>query len=97
VSQITVCGLKCQECVFLGTTCPGCAASEGKPFWAVSGNPRVCPLYDCAVRQRQFSTCGQCPSLPCDTFSTLKDPAMTDDEFRRSLHERIGRLKEGRE
>jgi hypothetical protein len=93
MSQITVCGLVCRDCGFLGATCQGCAASEGKPFWASQFGLPVCPIYDCATKQRGYSTCGQCPSLPCDTFTKLKDPNMTEEEFQRSLNERIGRLK----
>jgi hypothetical protein len=95
MDQITACGLVCQDCGFLGATCQGCAASEGKPFWAAQFGLRGCPIYDCAANQRGYSTCGQCPSLPCDTFTKLKDPNMTEEEFQRSLSERIGRLKGG--
>jgi hypothetical protein len=93
MSEFTACGLVCRDCKFLGAPCQGCVASEGKPFWVADFAPGVCPIYDCATAQRGYSTCGQCASLPCDTFTKLKDPDMTDEEFQRSLSERIGRLK----
>jgi hypothetical protein len=92
MSQITACGLVCQDCSFLGKACQGCAVSEGRPFWAAQFGVRVCPLYECATRQG-YLTCGQCPSLPCDTFKNQNDPKMTEEESRRSLSERIARLK----
>ncbi|MHB1034070.1 MAG: DUF3795 domain-containing protein [Pirellulales bacterium] len=92
MSEINACGLVCQDCNFLGATCPGCAASKGKPFWVLGSDLRVCPIHGCAT-ERGHSTCGQCSSLPCDMFTTLKDPNMTDEEFQRSLAERLVRLK----
>ncbi len=93
MDRIAVCGLICQECPHLGPKCQGCAGSEGKPFWVSQAGRAACPIYDCAVNQRGHSSCGQCPSLPCNTFTKLKDPAMTEEEFQQSLGERIGRLQ----
>jgi hypothetical protein len=93
MSQITACGLICRDCPFLGPKCAGCAPSAGKPFWAAEFGLAGCPIYDCAVNQRGYATCGQCPSLPCDVFTKLKDPNLSEEEFQRSLHERVARLK----
>ena len=93
MSHSSACGLICQDCHYLGSKCPGCAASEGKPFWVAQAGLAACPIYDCATHQHGYATCGQCPSLPCDTFNKLKDPSMTEEEFQRSLGERIARLR----
>jgi hypothetical protein len=93
MTEMTVCGLVCGGCPFLGNGCQGCADSKGKPFWVLEYGLKVCPLYDCAVNQKRYPHCGQCQALPCETFTKLKDPNMTEEAFQQALKERITRLR----
>lgn len=92
MAEITVCGLVCGECHLFGSACQGCAATKGKPFWAARyWIVNTCPIYDCVVDQ---TSCGECQDLPCETFTNLKDPNMTDEAFQQIMKERIARLRE---
>ena len=92
MAEITVCGLICGECSFLGPVCKGCAATKGRPFWVSGYGLSSCPIYHCAVEQKGYLCCGRCQALPCETFTKLKDPNMTDEAFQQTLKERIARL-----
>lgn len=89
-----VCGLVCDECQFFEETCPGCCKINGKTFWAQEIMPKkVCPIFDCAVNEKKYKTCGACSQLPCEIFHQLKDPNISDEEHARSISLRITRLK----
>ncbi len=88
-----VCGIYCGSCGFLGQQCKGCGHEEGKPFWALGVPGGVCPLYDCCRNQKRLEHCGLCGDFPCKTFSDLRDPSMSDEEFQRSLCARQQDLK----
>ena len=88
--NISTCGLKCNECEFFGNKCNGCQAVKGQTFWALEMMPaKTCPLYDCAVNQRDYKDCGDCSELPCNTFVTMKDPNSTEEEHQQSLKTRV--------
>ena len=82
------CGLYCGDCEYLGNRCTGCAQLQGKPFWAGQYGVEVCPIYGCCVDQKGLEHCGLCDEFPCETFTSLRDPSMTDEQFERSLRER---------
>jgi hypothetical protein len=91
---LSTCGLKCDECEYFGKTCDGCREVKGSTFWAVEMIPsKVCPLYDCAVNQRGYYDCGECPELPCPAFIQMKDPAISDEEHRQMIRLRVDLLK----
>ena len=89
----TVCGLDCGDCEHLGTRCEGCANEKGRPFWTSVIGIDICPLYDCCINKKKLEHCGLCPELPCEIFLTLKDPALSEEEFDQSLQERQDALK----
>ena len=92
---LSTCGLKCDECEFFGKTCDGCKAVKGQTFWAKEMMPtKTCPLYDCAVNQRNYKDCGYCKELPCELFLKMKDPNSTEEEHQESLKKRVSILKE---
>jgi len=79
----------------LSEGCAGCFNLEGKPFWTAEHTENgVCPIFDCAVNQRNFRHCGECSELPCPTFIELRDPSMPEDEYQEGLKKRITCLKE---
>jgi hypothetical protein len=84
----TVCGLYCGGCEFLEKECAGCGRTSGKPFWTKQYGVEVCPLYGCCVEQKGLEHCGLCDDFPCETFASLRDPSLTDEQFEESLKER---------
>jgi hypothetical protein len=88
-----VCGIYCGQCQFLGRQCQGCGYVDGKPFWTSQIPSGVCPLHDCCRIQKQLEHCGLCPDFPCRIFLELRDPNMSDEEFRTSLADRQKELK----
>ncbi|MFB3896161.1 MAG: DUF3795 domain-containing protein [bacterium] len=93
-SMVSVCGLQCDQCGFMGKSCQGCYQVKGQTFWAKEMMPdKVCPLYTCAVINKKYTSCGQCPDLPCKLFKDLKDPSISEDQHLKSINERVARLK----
>ena len=91
---LSACGLICNECEYFGNKCDGCIAVNGSTFWAKEMMPsKVCPMYDCSVNKKGFKNCGSCSELPCSIFLGMKDPNSTDEEHRKSISERVLRLK----
>lgn len=88
-----VCGIYCGSCGFLGNQCKGCGYVGGKPFWAEQIPSGICPLHDCCRNKKQLEHCGQCEVFPCKIFLELRDPNMSDEEFRESLKERQEALR----
>jgi hypothetical protein len=87
------CGIYCGECESLGSKCQSCGQIQGKPFWTKLYSVEVCPLYDCCVNKKHLEHCGLCPELPCQTFISLRDPALSDEEAAKALQKRQKDLK----
>ena len=64
---LSPCGIDCESCKDY-TICSGCTSVKGKPFHIEDYGLAVCPLYDCAVIQKHYQTCAECPEVPCQTF-----------------------------
>ncbi len=93
--EISACGIDCSKCSYFKITCDGCIAVKGSPFWAKDFFPgKICSLYECAVIKNSFKNCGQCNELPCKMYVELKDPNMSDEEHKKSIVERVQRLKQ---
>jgi len=82
------CGLYCGNCEFLGDKCKGCGHEEGKPFWTEIMKMDACPLYDCCISKKDMEHCGLCDELPCGTFLSFQDPALSPEEAKQSLLKR---------
>ncbi|MFC2014934.1 DUF3795 domain-containing protein [Chloroflexota bacterium] len=82
------CGGYCGDCEALGEKCPGCGQVYGKPFHVELYKLEVCQIYGCCVDKKQLENCGLCDEFPCETFTSLRDPSMSDEEFEQSLRER---------
>lgn len=92
--NVSICGLICDECPYLGKPCTGCRDVKGKTFWAMEMMPnQVCALYDCAVNVRHLTDCGGCAELPCPRFVELKDPSATEEQHQAGLAKRVAVLK----
>lgn len=83
-----VCGLYCGTCKYFQSQCQGCGYVKGKPFWTVIMKVDVCPLHDCCVSRKQLEHCGLCDEVPCETFTKLRDPSMSEEEAEESLRVR---------
>jgi len=91
VKELTLaacCGIYCGDCELLVKRCSGCVQVEGKPFWTELFKMDVCPIYDCCVNQHKLEHCGLCAEFACETFTSLRDPSLSDEEFEQSLHNR---------
>lgn len=86
------CGIYCGECECLGDQCTGCGKVAGKPFWVSSMPDKVCPLHSCCRGTKGLEHCGTCDHLPCKAFLDLRDPNLTDEEFRDGLKKRQANL-----
>ncbi|MGC9357113.1 MAG: DUF3795 domain-containing protein [Anaerolineae bacterium] len=95
-TRLSVCGADCTSCEYLNDNqCPGCADIEGKVWWATYVDAEICPIYDCAVHEKQFDNCGQCDYLPCELWRALKDPDYSDEEHEASIQKRVSLLQQG--
>ncbi len=69
---IAACGIDCCLCpmhhVWEGDGCPGCTApaSPGR-------TGRWCAIARCAVRERGYETCADCPELPCQRLQGIDE------------------------
>jgi len=91
--KISACGLVCNDCQFSRKECPGCFLVKGKPFWTAEATASgICPLYDCSINQKGYRNCGECDELPCNRFTELKDPNISDTEHQKSIQDRINNL-----
>lgn len=89
---LTCCGSDCGACGLHGTVCGGCNELQGRVFHAPEG--RACPIYACSVQKKRLAHCGACGQLPCGTWSAVRDPNMSQQEFEDSIAERVRCLKE---
>ena len=71
------CGIDCAACEFRKQmNCPGCHATEGKPFWG------ACTLALCSM-EKGHDHCGHCQQFPCDTLTEFaSDPEHGDQGAR---------------
>lgn len=91
------CGLYCGNCDFMGVQCSGCLQTHGKPFWTAQVKMETCPMYDCCVNEKHLEHCGLCSTFPCDSFNTLRDPSLSDEDFEKSLQNRKDLLSRRKE
>ena len=88
---LTACGQSCALCALYHNGCAGCSACSGHVFHAPEGKP--CPLYACSVNRKRLTGCGGCDELPCPLWEQVRDPALSEEEFRASLAARLANWK----
>ena len=91
---ISCCGSDCSTCYCYGKMCLGCNAACGKVFHCPEGEE--CKIYHCCRTVNGYKSCGECDKLPCDLILNTRDPNMTEEEFMKSVEERVNRLKENK-
>ena len=90
--NISICGSDCSKCYcFEAGMCTGCNACRGKVFHCAEGEE--CSIYHCCVTEHGYKNCAVCPQLPCDVWRACRDPKYTDEEFEKSINDRIAVLK----
>ena len=87
-----VCGIYCGTCGYLENQCQGCGYLKGKPFWTVQMKVEVCPLYDCCANKKLLEHCGLCNEFPCELFTGLRDPSLSEEEAKEALCARQNEL-----
>ena len=90
---LSVCGSDCASCPMFGNPCIGCNAACGKVFHTSGDQP--CGIYACCAVRHRYATCASCSQLPCGIWEAVRDPSMTEDQFRQNITERISALKTG--
>ncbi|MGQ4914427.1 MAG: hypothetical protein ACP6IU_06685 [Candidatus Asgardarchaeia archaeon] len=62
-----VCGENCSTCtLFKNGICKGCIAQNEDPTSV------LCPIYLCAVKKHEISSCDLCPERYCDLYNKVK-------------------------
>ena len=88
---ISCCGSDCRACYCYGETCQGCNAVCGKVFHAPEG--KECPIYYCCRIKNGFHSCGECDKLPCDLILGTRDPSLSEENFMKTVDDRVKRLR----
>lgn len=88
---MSCCGIECKKCGFYGSLCKGCNECQGKVFHAPYG--KACPIYVCSVQKKRLATCKDCEQIPCTIWKETRDPQLSDEEFEKSIEERVKNLK----
>ena len=88
---ISCCGSDCSACYCYGEMCKGCNAVCGKVFHAPEG--KECPIYYCCRIKNGFHSCGECDKLPCDLILGTRDPSLSEEEFMKTVYDRVKRLR----
>lgn len=88
---ITACGQECNACPLYQGSCPGCNECRGRVFHVPQGKP--CPLYACAVNRKHRTGCGGCADIPCPLWEQVRDPSLSEEEFRASVFDRLENWK----
>ncbi len=92
-NRMSPCGVDCGACEYYPNDCGGCFAIKGKVFWTEFVGADICPIYDCAVNDKELKHCGGCNELPCRRYFDNADPAYTEEEHIADTNRRVILLK----
>lgn len=87
---VSCCGSDCSTCYCYGKMCQGCNGVCGKVFHA---GGKECAIYNCCRTKNGYYSCAECDKLPCELILGTRDPKMSEEEFMKSVEERVNRLK----
>lgn len=88
-NHIAPCGVDCNQCPAYEKECIGCNEVKGKAEWVPDIGLETCPLYQCSVNEHHYRTCAECEQVPCQKFREMRDPSMSDEEFVKSIQDRL--------
>ncbi len=88
---LSVCGADCDACPLHPGECAGCNEARGKVFHMPEGE--ACPIYACCVKKHRYAACASCGQLPCALWRTVRDPALTEEQFEKSIADRTDALR----
>jgi hypothetical protein len=91
--KLTPCGVNCSSCHLLEQCGSTCNDHEGKPFYIQGENIDACMIYKCAVLDKGYQTCAQCPDLPCQIYFDWRDPSVSEEDHAKGVQERVKQLK----
>ncbi|MDE7431767.1 MAG: DUF3795 domain-containing protein [Lachnospiraceae bacterium] len=92
MQNLSCCGTDCGSCGCYGNLCEGCNERKGKVFHAPEG--KACPIYECSINKNAYKNCGQCKEIPCGVWRSTRDPKYSDEEFNKSIENRMKALME---
>lgn len=92
ILNLSCCGTECVVCDFYQKECAGCNECQGKVFHTSKG--KACPIYACSVQKHRYATCAGCEQVPCAIWKSTRDPQLSEEEFEKSIYERVQKLKE---
>ena len=87
-----VCRLYSGPCEYFENHCQGCGYVKGRPFWTAQMELEACPLYDCCLNKKRLEHCGLCDEFPCDIFTELRDPSLSEEAAKKALYARQNEL-----
>lgn len=85
MKRISRCGADCLLCEYCGKTCKGCNQCGGIVFHT-GGKP--CAIYKC-VTDNSLADCHACDKKVCGIWRAARDPSYTDEQFEKSVQNRI--------
>ena len=50
-------------------------------------------LISCCRIENGFKSCGECSKLPCELILGTRDPSLSEEEFMKTVDERVKRLR----
>ena len=93
--MLCACGACCEGCSYAAECGGTCEKLRGRVFWAHYIGAEVCPIYQC-VQDNGYQNCGDCAKLPCEIWFNVKDPNVSEEEGRKSVADRVAKLKAAR-
>lgn len=82
-NDISVCGANCSACGY-AKRCKGCNYQNGSVIFC---DVKECPIHSCCA-EKELSDCGKCAEFPCQTYLSMRDPRMSDEDFTMSVENR---------
>ncbi len=87
----------CRDCSAFLKEGSGCVALKGRVSGAPYWGQEICFLSACSVLEKQDMHCGRCPSFSWAEFTGLREPAMGEKTFQKSITDGITVLRKRNE
>lgn len=93
ISNVSICGIFCNECKECKIRCSGCNIIKGNVFWAEYTDKKTCLIHECCIEKKGFKHCGECEELPCRLYFDTMEPNATLEKHEEDIFERVEQLK----